>query len=160
MATNHGPHQHSIRVVPAIVLAIVSIALGIMKDVVPNVDPFDVSALAAPCSPYSCPHGDEDILTFATIPRRVDVVSALAPTARSPRIPAERFSGEGAGRQAPLSTSSADQRAFLLNSTAILRNLAHTGGCERTERPLGGTSRRCASTTEQVLVAVASGIVE
>jgi hypothetical protein len=74
--------------------------------------------------------------------------------------PVERFIGEGAGREVMLATSSGDARAFLMDTTETLRDLAHIGGCELTERPLGGTTRRCASATERMLVAVSHRIRE
>lgn len=156
MATDSGAHQNPIGVFLVIVLATVSVALGVMRNVVPDVDPLDVNALAAPCSLHSC---DGVALTSANTVPRVNAVPAISPISRSPRIPMERFSGEGAGRKVLLATSSEDKRAFLLNTAASLRKLTRGSGCELVERPLGGTTRRCASSAEKTLVAISPGIV-
>jgi hypothetical protein len=143
------------------ILAIISVGLGAMGLAVPDVDLTNVNVSTAPRKVHFVELDDDAVLTPAqTLPGMGATNPSLSPTTPSPRVPMERFSGEGAGRNVPLSTSSEDKRVFLLNSAASLRDLAHIGGCELTERPLGGTTRRCAAATERGLVAASPGIGE
>jgi hypothetical protein len=128
-------------------LAVTSFGLLIMGQAIPN-EPRSTSSSPEPLqavgshangegevpAPALGQSGETDVLIAETVPS-------------SNRLPKEQFPGEGVGRKSPLATSRGDKRVFLLEATATLRNLAH-GGCELSARPLGGTTRRCASAAE------------
>jgi hypothetical protein len=153
MANESDLHHNLHSLLLVIGLAVTSFGLLIMGQAIPN-EQTSTSSSPEPLqsvgshangegevpAPALGQSGENDVLIAETVPS-------------SNRLPKERFSGEGVGRKSLLATSRDDKRVFLLEATATLRNLAH-GGCELSARPLGGTTRRCASATEKMLVAV------
>lgn len=141
-------------------LAATSIGLGILGQASPNEPWSSINSPAPVESVRTEAHGEKEIL--ASPLDHPGLAAGLNPTSNSALdpLPRERFSGEGAGRKGPIATSRDDQRAYLLAATALARNLAHTGGCKRTERPLGGDERACTVAAELPPIAAVPEAVE
>jgi hypothetical protein len=143
MANASDLHHNLHSLLLVIGLAVTSFGLLIMGQAIPNEPRSTVSANASVQGVHTYANGKGDVLVSTHVLSGEETGLIPTTTSSSNRLTDERFAGEGVGRKGPIATSRDDKRAYLLEATAMARNLAHAGGCERTERPLGGDGRAC-----------------